>query len=253
MTVLVVTAHPDKNSFTHTWAKESVTAAKNLGHEVLLSDIYTMQFDPIERAEHYESTLPNNKFDVLKTQEFHSYENSLPSEVLTEIDKLMVSELIIFHFPIWWFGPPAALKGWMERVFANGATHDSKNRFDQGKLKGKRAQFFVTTGASEQETSFNGKEGDIQMLLWPISYTLRYLGIDVLPYKIINSMHGYHADIRQKQLEKKLEDELKNHPMNITKCFNVEPLAFNEDADFTDDGLIKETATSFTPFIRHSR
>ena len=138
-----------------------------------------MQFDPIERAEHYESTLPNNKFDVLKTQEFHSHENSLPSEVLTEIDKLMVSELIIFHFPIWWFGPPAALKGWMERVFANGATHDSKNRFDQGKLKGKRAQFFVTTGASEKETSFNGKEGDIQMLLWPISYTLRYLGIDV--------------------------------------------------------------------------
>ena len=111
MTVLVVTAHPDKNSFTHTWAKESVTAVKNLGHEVLLSDIYTMQFDPIERAEHYESTLPNNKFDVLKTQEFHSHENSLPSEVLTEIDKLMVSELIIFHFPIWWFGPPAALKG----------------------------------------------------------------------------------------------------------------------------------------------
>lgn len=212
-----------------------------------------MQFDPIERAEHYESTLPNNKFDVLKTQEFHSYENSLPSEVLTEIDKLMVSELIIFHFPIWWFGPPAALKGWMERVFANGATHDSKNRFDQGKLKGKRAQFFVTTGASEKETSFNGKEGDIQMLLWPISYTLRYLGIDVLPYKIINSMHGYHADIRQKQLENKLEDELKNHPMNITKCFNVEPLAFNEDADFTDDGLLKATATSFTPFIRHSK
>jgi len=41
--------------------------------------------------------------------------------------------------------------------------------------------------------------------------------------------------------------------MNITKCFNVEPLAFNEDADFTDDGLLKEAATSFTPFIRHSK
>ena len=51
MTVLVVTAHPDKNSFTHTWAKESVAAVKNLGHEVLLSDIYTMQFDP-RLAEH---------------------------------------------------------------------------------------------------------------------------------------------------------------------------------------------------------
>ena len=165
MAVLVVIAHPDKNSFTQQWAKESIHGARNLEHEVLVSDLYEMKFDPIEKAAHYDFTYPKNQFDVLRTQEFHSQNNSLPKEVLTELEKINRCELIIFHFPIWWFSPPAALKGWMERVFVNGAAHDTTYRFDKGKLKNKRAQFCVTMGASKQESSFNGKEADIEYLL----------------------------------------------------------------------------------------
>ena len=100
MAVLVVIAHPDKNSFTQQWAKESIRGARNLEHEVIVSDLYAMKFDPIEKADHYNFTCPKNHFDVLRTQEFHSQKNSLPKEVLTELEKINRCELIIFHFPI---------------------------------------------------------------------------------------------------------------------------------------------------------
>ena len=253
MTVLVVIAHPDKNSFTQQWAKESIHGARNLEHEVLVSDLYEMKFDPIEKAAHYDFTYPKNQFDVLRTQEFHSQNNSLPKEVLTELEKINRCELIIFHFPIWWFSPPAALKGWMERVFVNGAAHDTTYRFDKGKLKNKRAQFCVTMGASKQESSFNGKEADIEMLLWPMAYTLKYLGMDVLPHKIINSVHSYHKDNKKIEIEKNLKSELQNQLSFIQNCQLAEPLKFNKDTDFSNDGVLKESALSHSPFIRHSK
>jgi len=252
MTVLVVIAHPDKNSFTQSWAAESIRSATVLGHEVLVSDLYKMKFDPIEKADHYKVTFPSDHFDVLKTQEFHSQKDSLPSEVKVELNKIKKCDLIVFHFPVWWFSPPSALKGWMERVFANGAAHDTTHRFDSGKFKGKRAQFCVTTGASKQESAFNGREADIDMLLWPTAYTLKYLGIDVLPHKIINSLHSYHSENKKNEIERNLKLELQNQIEFIAKCFTVEPLKFNNDTDFTTDGRLKVAAKSLTPFIRHS-
>ena len=250
MAVLVVIAHPEKTSFTHSWANESIKAAKMLGHQVLISDIYQMGFDPIEKAVHYNKTYPENQFDILKTQEFHSRQNTLPADIEEEIFKFRECELAIFHFPIWWFAPPAALRGRMERVLVNGRMHDTHNRFDKGLFKGKRAQFCVTMGASGQESSHNGKEGDINMLLWPMAYTLRYIGMDILPYKILNSVHSYHSDKHKKGLEKYLSREIKKQKSLIQNFQNKEVLKFNSDADFNEEGQLKENAKSYSPFIR---
>lgn len=65
-------ANPDKSSFTQQWAKECSRKAKNLGCEVLVSDLCEMKFDPIEKADHYNFNYPKNRFDLLSAQEFHS-------------------------------------------------------------------------------------------------------------------------------------------------------------------------------------
>ena len=83
--VLAVIAHLEKTAFTHSWAKESIKAAKMLGHQVFISDIYQMGFDPIDQAVHYNKTCPENQFDILKTQEFHSRQNTLPAAIEEEI------------------------------------------------------------------------------------------------------------------------------------------------------------------------
>ena len=93
MAVLVVIVHPEKTSFTHSWAKESIKAAKMLGHQVCISDIYQMGFDPMEKAVHYNKTCPENQFDILKTQEFHSRQNTLPADIKEEISKFSLSML----------------------------------------------------------------------------------------------------------------------------------------------------------------
>ena len=39
-----------------------------------------------------------------------------------EIAKLEAADLMIWQFPLWWFGLPGILKGWVDRVFAMGRT-----------------------------------------------------------------------------------------------------------------------------------
>ncbi len=41
-----------------------------------------------------------------------------------ERDALLAAEGLVLCFPTWWFGPPAMLKGWFDRVWAPGIAYD---------------------------------------------------------------------------------------------------------------------------------
>jgi len=41
-----------------------------------------------------------------------------------QIDRLMSAEALVLVFPTWWFGFPAILKGWFDRVWAPGIAYD---------------------------------------------------------------------------------------------------------------------------------
>ena len=127
-TTLVVTAAPGPTSFNRAWAQASIDAARALGHEVLTSDLYAMGFDPAERGAHYGIDGP---FDPLKAQA----EAPTPPDAAAEAEKVRAADNVLFHFPIWWFSPPAILKGWTERVLLHGHLHDVPNRFDTGRLR----------------------------------------------------------------------------------------------------------------------
>ena len=132
-------------------------------------------------------------------------------------------------------------------MFVNGQTHDMVNYFDNGLLKGKRVQLYVNMGDSKNENSYNGKEGDIDLLLWHIAYTMRYLGMDVVAYKILNSVHSYYFGIAVLGHQKHLSVELAGHKSFIENCFHVSPKEFNQDCDFTDQGFLR----SLYGLIRH--
>lgn len=67
-----------------------------------------------------------NQFSPLLTpEERASYYISFDaSEVTQEIEDLAWAEAIVLVFPTWWFGPPAILKGWFDRVWAPGVAYD---------------------------------------------------------------------------------------------------------------------------------
>ncbi len=248
-TTLIILAHPERRSFNGAWAEESARQSTTQGQTVLWSDLNAMGFDPAESAKHYRA--PAVPFDPLKAQENAAFANSLPDTVQTEIAKITKADRLIFHFPIWWFGPPAILKGWCERVLAHGALHTVDERFDNGRCIGKKAMFCVTAGAQQSESAHNGKEGDVQMLLWPLAYTLRYLGMTVLQPKVCSGVHGYFKEEAETELKLRLSSVLKKHADTIKDFDSLPSITFNSDRDFDSDGRLKPEAPSHSHFIRH--
>ncbi|MFY0681349.1 MAG: NAD(P)H-dependent oxidoreductase [Thalassovita sp.] len=249
-TALIVLTHPDADAFTGHWAKASGKYLAEQGYEVLWSDLYGAGFDPVERPQNHPG-YHSRPFDVLKAQEAASNALGFAEDVTAEMAKLRAADLTILHFPLWWFSPPAVLKGWCERVLANGAMHDAERRFDQGDFRGKQVLFCVSTGSSAAESQHNGKEGDSHMLLWPLAYTFRYLGFDVLQAELVHGVHGYHRDARKSALEARLAQLLEDHADTIRDLPARARVAFNADTEF-EDGQLKADAPQRSHFIRHS-
>ena len=249
-TTLIVLAHPDPRSFNGAWANATKSACEALGDTVLCSDLVAMGFDPVERASHYPREQADPCFDALKAQEEAADQHRLPADVKLEIEKLRRADRVVFHFPIWWFAPPAILKGWFDRVLAHGALHSVEHRFDAGHFRGRKALFCATTGSDETESAFNGKEGDIQMLLWPAAYTLRYLGFSVAVPEIVHGVHGYHRGARQEALQGRLASVLDAQDRLMAEFESRALLQFNADTDFDEDGRLKADRPSLSHFIR---
>ncbi len=238
---LVVTASPGQESFNRTWAQASIEAARAEGHDVLTSDLYAMGFDPAERGAHYDI---EGSFDPLKAQA----EAPTPADAAAEAEKVRAADAIVFHFPIWWFSPPAILKGWTERVLLHGHLHDVENRFDAGRLRGKRALFCVTGGAKESEVGPGGKEGRIEMLLWPLAYTLRYCGMEIAEPVTAQGVHGYHRGDRKAALEARLADLLEGQRAVIAGLPERALWRFHADGDFDGTGRLREGVAPLWPF-----
>ncbi len=122
MKCLVVVAHPLTDSFCHALTEASLEALKEAGHEHRLADLYRSGFSPCltaaERASYYQD------FDA--------------SALTREIDDLLWAEAVLLIFPTWWFGPPAILKGWFDRVWAPGVAYDHAG--DLGPIKPRLGQ-----------------------------------------------------------------------------------------------------------------
>lgn len=250
-TTLVVLAHPERRSFNAAWADATEHAAKLQGDVVLTSDLCAMGFNPVEAPMHYLDWHNEDHFDPLKVQQDAAETDRLPKDVQTEIDKLRKADRVVFHFPLWWFAPPAILKGWFDRVFVHGALHSVDQRFDSGLWQHKKALFCVTTGSSETESAFNGKEGDVEMLLWPTAYTLRYLGFTVLKPKVVHGVHGYHQGKAHLDLGKRLQAVLMAQRELIASFDTCPHLDFNKDTDFDAAGRLSPDSPSYSHFIRH--
>ncbi len=250
-TTLIVLAHPDRRSFNGAWSDATEAAARAQGDTVLRSDLCQIGFDAVEQAAHYADWPEDTPFDPLKAQEGAAGSGTTPETVAAEIAKIRHADRIVLHFPLWWFAPPAILKGWFDRAFQHGALHDVDNRFDTGLFRGTRVLMCVTTGSQAEESAFNGKEGDVRLLLWPTAYTMRYLGFDVLEPVVVHGVHGYHRGDRKTELTQRLEATLQAQH-EVIAGFDTHPLLpFNEDADFDDLGRLRSERPSYSPFIRH--
>ena len=93
---------------------------------------------------------------------------------------------MIWQFPLWWFGLPATLKGWVDRVFAMGRTYGGGRIYQSGVFQGKRALLSLTTGGPEDAYRKGAFNGDIAGILRPIHRgILQFVGFEVLAPQIV--------------------------------------------------------------------
>jgi NAD(P)H dehydrogenase (quinone) len=91
------------------------------------------------------------------------------------------ADLMIWQFPLWWFGLPAILKGWVDRVFAMGRTYGGGRIYDSGTFRGRRALLSLTTGGPQPAYVPGGFNGDLEGILLPIHRgMLAFQGYSVL-------------------------------------------------------------------------
>jgi NAD(P)H dehydrogenase (quinone) len=153
MKVLVVVAHPEPLSFNGAMFRRAIESLIEAGHEVKTSDLYGIKFDPVS-GRHNFTTVKDPNYFKQQIEEMHATEaNGFAPNIENEIQKIEWCDLMIWQFPLWWFGLPGILKGWVDRVFAMGRTYGGKRIYDGGVFKGKRALLSLTTGGPLRHTS----------------------------------------------------------------------------------------------------
>jgi NAD(P)H dehydrogenase (quinone) len=137
MRLVVVFTHPDPESFNAAVFKTAVEALREAGHELRLIDLYREGFDPVfsraEKASYLSDTAQNI------------------AGVAAHVEALRWAEGWVSVHPTWFYGAPAMLKGWLERVWLPGVAFTvakAKERRIGGELHNIRLFAGITTSGA---------------------------------------------------------------------------------------------------------
>jgi NAD(P)H dehydrogenase (quinone) len=178
---LIVSAHPEQRSFhvaMRSTAAEELAAA---GYHVDISDLYAMQFKAVLDRRDF-SISDDEYLNVSLAQRNGWKQRTLAPDIVTEVNRLLACDFLLLMFPLWWFGMPAILKGWIDRIFLSGVTYGRTAIFEHGRLPGKKAMLCLSTGAPEDSFGPYSLNGDMEHILMPVQRgVLGFTGMTVLP------------------------------------------------------------------------
>lgn len=149
MRVMVLHAHPVETSYNRALCNAVLETLQSNGHEPDLVDLYAENFDPVLSRE--------------GRLRYHDIPDNVTPELKPYVDRLMAAEAIIFVFPVWNYGFPAILKGFIDRVFLPGVAFvlEGGDAPDKGTLKSnlthlKKAAFITSYGGDHLRTWLMG-------------------------------------------------------------------------------------------------
>lgn len=132
--ILIVLGHGRQRSLCHRLAAIAESALRDAGAEVRVQDLLRDGFDPVLR-------LPDDARHALP-----EHTGQLARRYQTDVR--WMDGLVIVH-PVWWFGPPAILKGWVDQILVDGvAIRQQREGSPAPLLRGRRALLIQTYNAS---------------------------------------------------------------------------------------------------------
>lgn len=138
----IVVAHPNPASLTHAVTARLAEAIHASGQSAAIADLAAEGFDPrFTRAD----------LDV------HHRVSRPSADVLAEQARLDGADALVLVFPVYWWSMPGLLKGWIDRVFANGWAFDfSPEGGTEKKLGHLRVHLVGLAGADERSYERHG-------------------------------------------------------------------------------------------------
>jgi putative NADPH-quinone reductase len=186
--VLIIIANPRENSFSHQLADAYLDGAIEAGKSVKTLDLYAsdLQLDFLR---------PETKAEFAEQQ-----------AIREELQQMVydAQELVIIH-PLWWGGPPAILKNFIDQVFTPGFAYRYKRRshiprrFDimpQRLLKGRHVRLFVTADGQRWTNA-------VRLMPWLMTwnmYIFRFTGLKLRSVRLFDFMRNRSAMQRSKWL-----------------------------------------------------
>ncbi len=160
MSALIILAHPYDKSFNH-FIKDEVVSALASHKDVKVIDLHKDGFDP-----------------TLSTEDLRLYMQGKSSDpkVYDYQKDLMDCDELVLIFPIWWYAPPAILKGFLDKVLLPGFAFDEVDQKLVGKLNQIKRLTVLTTSEVLSEFMRTEVGNPIEMNL--INTTLEVCGIN---------------------------------------------------------------------------
>jgi putative NADPH-quinone reductase len=137
MRLLLVFCHPDPESFGAAIFHTACQALREAGHELRIIDLYAEGFDPVFTRDEKRSYLTDTAQNI--------------AGVARHVEALQWAEGWVAIYPTWFYGLPAMLKGWLDRVWLPGVTFQvatAKKRTIRGELQNIRRFVGITTSGS---------------------------------------------------------------------------------------------------------
>lgn len=212
MNVLIVYAHPERESLNGALKDLAVDTLTDEGHQVQVSDLYSMKWKAVLDEEDFPERMNKELFNPILEQLNAVKKGAIPQDIKEEMDKVLWADLIIFQFPIWWSNFPAILKGWVDRVFYNGFAFNlaEMQLYGNGPLKGKKAMLSFTTGAPRELYTDEGPHGEIEVLIKYFNHLLfEFVGMEALPYFAIFGPGDMTEEEREAELDR-FQEIIKN-------------------------------------------
>jgi NAD(P)H dehydrogenase (quinone) len=180
-TALVVLAHPEPTSFAAALARTAVTSLEAAGWDVTLLDLYREGFDPVLTERDFTDRAVPERLQPMDEQLHAAAGHTFAPDLARHIDLFTAADLLVLVSPMWWFSVSAMLKGWIDRVFANGVAYSYPEvPAWSGFLASKRGML-VMTSSYEREQFRADRVGELGHVLHPLLYgTLAYTGMQVL-------------------------------------------------------------------------
>lgn len=157
MKALVIFAHPVPDSFSAALHEQVLTTLKASGWEVDDCDLNAEGFSPVLTREERE----NYHDEAINTKPVQSY-----------VDRLQSADALIFVFPIWNFGYPAILKGFLDRVFLPGVSFKLVDGKVKGNLTNIRKLAAVTTYGGTRWRAFLAGDPPRKCITRPVRYVV---------------------------------------------------------------------------------